>query len=114
MALPETTRRAAEKALSEFCARRIPVHLRDEIRLGFRFRGDSVTLFEERPAFGQDETWVEIPVAQFRFDAEPKEWTLFCSDRNSRWHEYLDSGPEHDLEKLLREVDRDPTGIFWG
>jgi len=41
-------------------------------------------------------------------------WRLYWADRNSRWHEYVEAGPTYELEDLLREVDEDPTGIFWG
>ena len=114
MSLPELIRRMVEDKLGEYCRRRFPPHLRDQVRLGFKFRGNTATLFEERPVFGIPDKWVDIPVAQFRFAADRKEWTLYCADRNSRWHEYLDTEPTADLDALLREVDDDPTGIFWG
>jgi len=28
--------------------------------------------------------------------------------------EYFDTEPTPDLDELLKEVDEDPTGIFWG
>ena len=59
-------------------------------------------------------TWVGIPIAQFRFNPKNSKWTLYCADRNSRWHEYNDLDPDQEFETLLREVDADPTGIFWG
>jgi hypothetical protein len=40
-------------------------------------------------------------------------WTLYYADRNSKWHRY-DIEPSADFDDLLREVDEDPTAIFWG
>ena len=114
MALPDLTRRLVEEKLGEYCKRRIPAHLLDRVRVGFKIRGNSVTLFEERPAFGFPGKWVDIVVAQLRFNPKRNEWTLYCADRNSRWHEYFDTVPTRDLDDLIREVDEDPTGIFWG
>ena len=114
MALPELTKRAVEKKLAEYCDRRIPVAVRDQVRLRFKFRGNSVTLFEERPAFRREGVRVDIVVAQFRYERETRLWRLYCADRNSRWHEYFDTDPTHDFDALLAEVDDDPTGIFWG
>jgi hypothetical protein len=31
-----------------------------------------------------------------------------------RWHLYIDAESSPKLDDLLKEVDRDPTGIFWG
>jgi hypothetical protein len=73
-----------------------------------------VTLIENRPALMKPGTWVEIVVAQFRYDPDSKLWRLYCADRNSRWHEYWDTDPTSDFQSLLREVDEDPTCIFWG
>jgi hypothetical protein len=71
-------------------------------------------MFEERPSFPDRSIWVNIVVAQFRFDPETGKWTLYWADRNSRWHVYEDVPPNKNLDVLLREVDNDPTGIFWG
>jgi Protein of unknown function (DUF3024) len=34
-------------------------------------------------------------------------------DRNLRFHVYDPLAPSNQVEDLLTEVDRDPTGIFW-
>ena len=41
-------------------------------------------------------------------------WTLFCADRNSKWHLYTEAKPSSNLDALLSAVDADPTGIFFG
>ncbi|MFA5354048.1 MAG: DUF3024 domain-containing protein [Thermodesulfovibrionales bacterium] len=114
MPLPELTKRRVEKILSAYCRTKVPLHLRSEVRLGYRFRGNSVTLYEERPAFGPGEAWVDIVIAQFRFDPATMEWTLYCADRNSRWQPYMNAGLNRSFDALLDEVDQDPTGVFWG
>jgi hypothetical protein len=43
-----------------------------------------------------------------------KQWTLYCMDRNSRWHLYDLIEPSADFDDMLIALDRDPTGIFWG
>ena len=49
-----------------------------------------------------------------RFDPATRLWTLYWPDRNTRWHVYEDAEPTDDVEWLLREIDLDPSGIFWG
>ena len=114
MSLSELTKKQVEKKLGSYCKEKAVAHIRDELRLDFTFRGNTVTLFEERPAFGKPETWVENLIAQFRFNPLTKEWTLYWADRNSRWHLYDKVGPTMNFEVLLAEVDKDPTGIFRG
>ncbi|ACM19498.1 protein of unknown function DUF3024 [Geotalea daltonii FRC-32] len=114
MALPQLVKQLVEKKLSDYCKSKVSPELSEKIRMGFRIRRDNVTLFESRPSFPEPSHWVEIPVAQFRFDPGTGLWTLYCADRNSRWHYYVDVDPSKNLQNLLKEVDQDPTGIFWG
>jgi hypothetical protein len=114
MALPELLRLSVEKKLADYCRNKVPLHLAEEIRIGYRFRGKSVTLFEARPQFIDPSQWSEIDVAQFRYDPVTALWSLYCADRNSRWHFYSELNPANNFEKLLKEVDEDPTEIFWG
>jgi hypothetical protein len=55
-----------------------------------------------------------MAIAQFRFDPSTGQWTLYCADRNSKWHKYLDVEPTSRFDTLLEEVNKDPTGIFFG
>lgn len=114
MPLPEFTRRLVETILTKYCAQKMPPHARDKIRFDYRIRGNHVTLYTERPRFDKPSEWADSVVAQFRFNHQDKKWSLYCADRNSRWHLYTIAAPRTDFEALLREVDRDPTGIFYG
>ena len=114
MALPDLVREKANWLLARYCARRVPVHLGSRLRLQYRFRGNMVTIFERRPAFRSPGEWTRSAVAQFRFDPVTSLWTLYCRDRNTRWHRYAPAAASLDLRELLGEVDADPTGIFWG
>lgn len=113
MPLPELLQQLVEKKLAAYCLARAPEHLHDQVRIGYRFRGQTVTLYESRTTFMKPERWVENAIAQFRFDPETKSWSLYCADRNLRWHLYEGLEPQRNFEILLTEVDRDPTGIFW-
>jgi hypothetical protein len=76
----------------------------------------AVTLVERRapwrPEFGPE--WTRSPVARLRWSVSRREWTLFWRDRNHRWHHYKYTAPTTEIARLLEEIDRDPTGIFWG
>lgn len=115
MPLPQLIKTIAEKKVSSFCEKKVPFHVRDKLRLSFKFRGNGITIFEHRvPWTPEIKEWSSLAVAQMRYDEKSGKWTLYCADRNNRWHEYWDIGPTKDIDKLLQEIDEDPTGIFWG
>ena len=51
MAFSEIEQARVSKRLRAYCDARIPIHVRNKLRLGFRIVGHAVVLFEERPAF---------------------------------------------------------------
>ena len=112
--LPEETKQKAVRKLGDFCRERVSPQAQDRLRLGYRFRGQTVTLYEERPVFSDQDRWIDISVAQFRYDPNSRKWSLHWADRNSRWHIYPDARPTANLDHLLDEIAADPTGIFWG
>jgi hypothetical protein len=112
--IPPLKRQLAETVLSKYCRNKVPAEYQDELRITFEFRGSNVTLYENRPAaFGQP-GWTKLSIAQLRYSEEDNNWTLYCADRNGRWHLYMECDPEKDMDKLIKEIDEDPTGIFYG
>jgi hypothetical protein len=114
MTLSDITLKIAEPAISSFCKSRSPEKLKDQIRITYKIPENSITIYEERVYFKDSSKWSKSQVAQFRFDDKSLKWELYCSDRNSKWFSYIDTNPERDINKLIKEVDEDPTGIFWG
>ena len=113
--LPVLVKAFIEKKLDAFLKKRLPPWAAAEVRLSHKFRGASVTIFEHRAPWREDDTeWTVMSVAQLRYDARSGKWTLYCADRNSRWREYTNAAPTKDFDALLSEIDRDPTHIFWG
>ena len=110
MALSETEKFRAEKLLTAFCERRIPPHVRDQIRLLYHVRGNKVVLIESRPVYDDPSRWTEMPVAQFEYSEATKSWSLFGYNRNDRRLPIA----KGSLDTLIDVVDADRTGIFWG
>jgi hypothetical protein len=100
--------------IRQFCERRVPSHLRDELRVEADVRGRSVTIVECRPPWHPNLTaWSRMRIAQLRYNGTGYLWRLYWADRNGRWHPYdlIDPG---SVDELLAEIDDDPTCIFWG
>ncbi len=113
MAIRDLDRKRIERELTEYCDR-VPQHVRHQLRNGFRISGSDVVLFETRPAWDNPKEWMEHPVAKFRYNATRELWQLYCQFSDLKWHSYEPLPTAGSFEILLREVDRDPTGIFWG
>jgi len=114
MGLPQFLRKTVEKKFQKYCDMKVPEAIRYQLRLEFKIRGNNVTLIEERPAFGNPDIWISIPIAQFRYNPDDETWYLYCCYRNLRWHLYHLISSNRDMDVLIREVEKDPTGIFWG
>ena len=77
-------------------------------------RGNSVTIVECRPPWDGDGDGTRQKIAQLRHDPAARTWSLYWADSNSRWHPYEPLPASRDLDRLLNEIDGDPTCIFWG
>ena len=72
-------------------------------------------MLETRPRWNDAKApWTELAIARFDINDENGTWVLKCADRNGRWHDYDRVAPTKRFEDLLRELDEDPTRIFWG
>ncbi|MGH9367177.1 MAG: DUF3024 domain-containing protein [Thermoanaerobaculia bacterium] len=115
MRLPDTLRESVRRTLERYCEKkRVPPHVRDEVRLVVEIEGPRATIYEERAPWNGRGDWTRGGVARFRYLAKERLWTLYWRDRNGRWHFYEHARPAPTIDRLLAEVDRDPTGIFWG
>ncbi len=100
--------------IAAYCDKKVPARFKDEVRVEYEVRGKSVTIFECRPPWHPNLTeWSRMRIAQLRYDPDDHLWTLYCADRNGRWHRYYDY-TKGTVEKVLDEITADPTGIFWG
>lgn len=98
-----------------YCDSRVSARLRDQIRVEAAVRGNSVTIFDCRPPWHPNITgWSRVRVAQLRYDPSTTSWTLYWADRNGRWHRYYDLEPNQPVQRLIDEIQEDPTAIFWG
>lgn len=107
---------AAIAQVAAYCATRVPADLDDEIQVEYELRGNTITLYERRPPWREDvgSEWTSMRICVFEWDHDRHKWTLYSIDRNDRRRRYEFAEPASDLMPLLREVDNDPTGIFWG
>ena len=106
----------AVAAVRRYCDAKVPAREHDELRVEYDTRGRTITIYECRPPWHPDlgPDWTRQPVAQLRYQPTDHQWRLYCADGNRRWHSYGMAEPTTRLDELIKEIDEDPTGIFWG
>jgi Protein of unknown function (DUF3024) len=75
-----------------------------------------LTIVECRPPWRQDmgAEWTRFPIARLRYTKATGRWSLYWRDHHLRFHLYDRIAASPRIDDLLREIDRDPTGIFCG
>lgn len=112
MALPDLDVARVQR----WCADRVPEHARHQVRVECDAAPKHLTIIERRAPWREDygPHWSSFPIARLRYTAATKMWTLYWRDRNLRFHRYDSIEASPHVDDLLAEIDRDPTGIFWG
>lgn len=95
---------------------KVPADLRNEIRMEIDASPTAVTIFESRPPWNspQSDSWTRSPVVRLRYTQSKRSWTLYWCDQHQKFHRYEFAPPTQSLDRLLKEIDDDPTAIFWG
>jgi hypothetical protein len=114
MPMPENVRLEAEAHLDRYVVDLVPPHARDKVRIGYVAKGMAITLFEQRPHWKEPSIWAQSDVVRVRYNKSSGVWTLYFRDQHGKWHVYDPLPPTPDFVKILREIESDPTGIFWG
>ncbi|MDA8321248.1 MAG: DUF3024 domain-containing protein [Actinomycetota bacterium] len=99
-----------------WCEKRVPEHVRDQVRVECDITARHLTIVEVRPPWRPDlgSEWTRFPIARLHYTRSSRQWSLYWRDRNQRFHRYDQLDPSPHVDPLLQEIDRDPRAIFWG
>ena len=115
MTLTELERKRFEKAASQFIeARRPAPEIRPKLDLGFRLEGQSIEIFEIRPAWQDPSETMENSVAKATYVKRAKEWRVYWQRADLRWHSYEPHPTSSSIEEFLQVVDEDAYCCFFG
>lgn len=113
MPIPELEQAMVNRLLDAFCEK-VPAAIRHQLSYAYRVERTTVLLLERRPHFRDKSRTTEMVIAKFVYSPKIGGWSLRWSDRNSKWHRYDGFENRPHFRDLLREVEADPTGIFFG
>ena len=94
---------------------RPPPHIRAELDLAFRIKGQSVEVFEVRPRWrGAPGETMEHSVAKATFVKTQELWRVFWMRADLKWHSYPPTPQVGSIEKFLELVAEDKHACFFG
>jgi len=111
--VPEAERQRLITQLEQYAWRKFPPQSRSQVRLEIKARGNDVTVVERRPYYLDHTTETEHPIARFHYEPDGR-WRLFWLRHTGRWYKYENARPTKATARLVRELETDPTHIFWG
>jgi Txe/YoeB family toxin of Txe-Axe toxin-antitoxin module len=114
MAFTEIELKQIENVVGKMCKRRSPEQFHDELRLVYEVRGHDVIVCEERPRWDDPKQLSSLPVAKFKYTRKDSDWKLYWMRRDLKWHLYEMPKSTKTIEALVKEVDKDPHGAFFG
>lgn len=115
MPFSELEAKCVQRAVVEFMDRcRPPPATRPKLDFGFRISGQSLELFELRPAWDNPSETIESAIAKATYVKKTGSWKVYWQRADMRWHLY-DPAPEvESVEEFLALVEADPHACFFG
>jgi len=116
MALSEFETKRCERIVKRYVdGRRPPPHIRPELDLGYRVKGQSIEIFEIRPAWkGEPGETMENSVAKTTYIKSRGIWKIFWKRADLKWHSYEPDAEVSSLEEFFDVLDRDEYCCFFG
>lgn len=115
MAISEFEIKKCEKEIAAFLKlRRPPMHIRNELDLGYRIEGQSVEIFEIRPHWRDFSKKMETPVAKATFVKSETCWKIFWQRSDLKWRRYGPAPTVKLLADFLSIVAEDKYACFFG
>ncbi|MGH8529929.1 MAG: DUF3024 domain-containing protein [Nevskiales bacterium] len=93
---------------------RPPPHIRPKLDFGYRITGQSVELFEIRPAFGRPEEMQEGAIAKATWNKRQGVWKVYWQRADLKWHAYEPARAAGTLDNFLKTVREDKYACFFG
>jgi hypothetical protein len=115
MAISAFEIKRCEKELDKFLAiHRPPVHIRNEMDIGYRIKDQSVEIFEIRPHGKERSKKIETPVAKTTYVKSQGVWKIFWYMSDMKWHGYEPTPEVNSIEAFLALVSEDENCCFFG
>lgn len=115
MAFSDLELKRIDTTVGALCRRTSRPEHSDELRFTYKIDGHAVTVWEERsPWDGSPGEWTRMGVARFRYFRSRDEWQLFWMRSDLKWHVFDEVAPTRNLVQLVKVVNENWYGCFFG
>ena len=114
MGFSERELKRIEVVVGELCQRRAPAHLQEKLRLYYSVKNYEVLIYEVRPGWHDPTEWIESSIAKLRYVRSVNEWRLYWRRANGKWWLYEPYSRSKTLASMVKEIDIDSDGCFFG
>ena len=94
--------------------KRPPVEIRDQLDIGYSYENGVLEVFEIRPFWKDQSKKLNIPVAKSKFIKSRNIWKIYWQRANGNWDPYEPQNEMRDLSEVLKIIEEDKHGCFWG
>ena len=114
MAFSDIERQRIKNTVEALCSRRGPAHLRDQLRFEYDIDKQHVCIYEVRPVWNNPSQYTRTAFAKLTYVKSQNIWKLYWKRASGKWERYEPLDSDKDLAVLVREIDADPYGCFFG
>lgn len=115
MAFSELDLKRIDTSAGDLCRRLNSRSRQHRIRYLCEVEGNTVTLWEERPAWDDPKRTTKTGIARFRHWKSRETWQLYWMRRALKWHAYdPDVSFAKRLSALVKVVEEDKWRAFFG
>lgn len=114
MAFSDDELKRIDKIVGDFCQQRSPARLWDQVRVGYTVKNHEVVIYESRPGWRNPTEWTVSSFAKLRYVRTSDEWRLYWRRASGKWWPYGPHTASKSLSSMVKEIDIDSHGCFFG
>lgn len=103
-----------KKEVGGLCDRRTPEHRKEKLRFEYDIEKQNVYIYEIRPYWHEPKESSRMVFAKLTYVKSRNIWKLYWKRASGKWERYAPKESDKDLRKLVREIDIDSYGCFFG
>ncbi len=93
---------------------RPPVHIRNELDIGYSFQNNTLELFEIRPRWDKKDELIQSPFAKTKLIKSQGIWKIYWMRASGKWERYGPNSEVKDVSDFFEIVKEDKHTCFFG